>query len=98
MSVSTTSGFNKGHVIAAIVLSVVGFLVYTGHGAHLMGFFPYLLILACPLMHVFMHHGHYHEGHAQHGGEGCCGGSSEKPTDSADRPQGDNTPHQGGQP
>lgn len=45
--------------IATIVaLSVLGFLVYTGHSAHLLGLLPYLLILACPLMHIFMHGGH----------------------------------------
>jgi hypothetical protein len=25
-----------------------------------LGVLPYLLLLACPLMHVFMHHGHQH--------------------------------------
>jgi hypothetical protein len=28
------------------------------HRAHLYGALPYLLLLACPLMHLFMHHGH----------------------------------------
>lgn len=34
------------------------------HRAHLPGLLP-LLLLACPLMHVFMHHGHgrHHAGH-----------------------------------
>lgn len=50
-------GLSRGTIIACIVLTVVGFLVYTGHGAHMLGFFPYLLILACPLMHLFMHGG-----------------------------------------
>jgi hypothetical protein len=26
---------------------------------------PYLILLACPLMHLFMHHGHGH-GHKSH--------------------------------
>jgi hypothetical protein len=26
---------------------------------------PYLILLACPLMHLFMHHGHGH-GHKPH--------------------------------
>ena len=43
-----------------VALSVLGFLVYEGHGAHLLGLLPYLLILSCPLMHVFMHGGHHH--------------------------------------
>jgi Protein of unknown function (DUF2933) len=32
--------------------------------AHVFGVLPWLLILACPLMHLFMHHGH-HGGHGQ---------------------------------
>jgi hypothetical protein len=36
------------------------------HRAHLYGALPYLLLLACPLMHLFMDHGH--GGHGVHGG------------------------------
>jgi hypothetical protein len=37
-------------------------LFYFGreHWAHIFGFLPYALFLACPLMHLFMHHGHDH--------------------------------------
>ena len=45
-------------------LIVAGFFVLTEHTAHVFGVLPYLLILACPLMHIFMHHGH-HGGHGQ---------------------------------
>lgn len=77
---------SKGTVIACIVLVTVGFLVYTGHTAHLLGFAPYLLILACPLMHIFMHSGHHHhsdkpgESHS-HSSGGCGGGNKEKSGD-----------------
>jgi len=27
-------------------------------GSHFFGALPFLLLLACPLMHLFMHHGH----------------------------------------
>jgi hypothetical protein len=33
------------------------FLLYE-HTMHVLGVLPYLLLLACPLMHMFMHHGH----------------------------------------
>ena len=39
-------------------LAVGGFFLLTEHTAHVFGVLPYLLILACPLMHLFMHHGH----------------------------------------
>ena len=32
---------------------------------HVLGVLPFLLLLACPLMHVFMHHGHGQSGHQQ---------------------------------
>jgi len=46
-------------------LIVAGFFLLTEHTAHVFGVLPWLLILACPLMHLFMHHGH--RGHGGHG-------------------------------
>lgn len=37
--------------------AVAAFFLFTEHRAHLLGVLPYLLLLACPLMHLF-HHGH----------------------------------------
>ena len=34
----------------------------TEHRPHLFGWLPYLIILACPLMHFFMHRRHHHRG------------------------------------
>ena len=48
-------------LLAAI--AVGGFYLVTEHTAHLFGALPYLFLLACPLMHVFMHRGHGHHGH-----------------------------------
>ncbi len=42
------------------------FYLLSEHQAHLFGVLPYLLLLACPFMHLFMHHGH-HEHHGQRG-------------------------------
>lgn len=46
-------------------LLVAAYFLWTEHQAHLMGALPYLLLLACPLMHLF-HHGHGGHGH-RHG-------------------------------
>ncbi|WP_281805781.1 DUF2933 domain-containing protein [Methylocystis echinoides] len=35
------------------------FLVYW-HWRHILDALPFLVVLACPLMHLFMHHGHGH--------------------------------------
>ena len=46
-------------IVACGFLIVAGFFLLTEHTAHVFGVLPYLLILACPLMHIFMHHGHH---------------------------------------
>jgi hypothetical protein len=47
----------------SIMLSGIGaiglYLLLRGHWAHVVGALPYLLLLACPLMHIFMHRGHH---------------------------------------
>ena len=50
---------------------IVAFYVLREHYALALGVLPYLLLLACPLMHLFMHHGH--GGH--NGGTGSQAGS-----------------------
>jgi hypothetical protein len=39
---------------------IVGALMLTEHRAHLWGLLIWLPLLACPLMHFFMHGGHGH--------------------------------------
>ena len=40
------------------------YLLISEHQAHFIQALPYLLLLACPLLHVFMHGGHgSHSGH-----------------------------------
>lgn len=41
-------------------LAIAAFFLLTEHTAHVFGALPYLLLAACPLMHIFMHHGHGH--------------------------------------
>jgi hypothetical protein len=55
----------RGGLVLCGFLLVAGFYLLTEHAAHIFGVLPYLLILACPLMHLFMHHGH--GGHDKHG-------------------------------
>jgi len=38
--------------------AVAAFFLFAEHRAHLFGALPYLLLLACLLMHLFHHHGH----------------------------------------
>ena len=41
-----------------VIGAVAGYFLLTEHLAHVASILPYLLVLACPLMHLFMHHGH----------------------------------------
>lgn len=55
--------FAQWCVAALLTIGVV--LLIVDHWAHVFGVLPYLVILACPLMHLFMHHGHGHHDHAK---------------------------------
>jgi hypothetical protein len=59
-------------------LGVGGFFLITEHTAHVFGALPWLLLAACPLMHVFMHQGH-HGGHDHSSGRGPVPGAEEQP-------------------
>ena len=43
-------------------LAIAGFYLLTEHRAHTLGLLPILLLLACPLLHLFMHGGHGRHG------------------------------------
>ena len=40
------------------VIAAVAILVLQDHLGHLRQVLPFILVLACPLMHMFMHRGH----------------------------------------
>lgn len=48
-------------------IAIIVYYLLTEHRAHVFAFLPYLIILACPLMHLFMHGGH--GGHHHHSEE-----------------------------
>ena len=41
---------------------IVAFFLLREHWGHMLGFAPYLILLACPLLHLLHHHGG-HNGH-----------------------------------
>ena len=62
-------------------LAIAGFFLVTEHRAHLLGILPFVIVLACPLLHVFMH-----GGHGGHGGDERPGpGAGEHPRDGGPR-------------
>ncbi len=63
------ASLTKGLALLAL-LAIAGFFVVTEHTAHFFGVLPYLSLLLCPLVHLFMHGGHDehggHQGHTDH--------------------------------
>ena len=55
-------------------LVAIGFVLIAGslflfeHRLHVLGYLPFLLLLACPLLHVFMHRGHGHGSNGDNSG------------------------------
>lgn len=63
---------SRGKIAFAVFLAIALFFLLSEHRAHLFGFLPFLLLLACPLIHLFHHGGHGSHGH---------------PSDTPDQPQ-----------
>jgi Protein of unknown function (DUF2933) len=58
--------------VFALFALIGGFFMVAEHSAHVLPWLPWLLLAACPLMHIFMHHGH--GDHDHHGGrDGSAG-------------------------
>ena len=45
-----------------VFVAIAAFFLVTEHRAHLFGVLPFLLLAACPLMHLFHHRGHGQSG------------------------------------
>ena len=55
---------SRAKVAFGIFALVGAFFLVAEHRAHVLPFLPWLLLAACPLMHIFMHGGHGHgQGH-----------------------------------
>ena len=80
------------YAIGLLVMGAIAtYFLLSEHRAHFLGALPLLLLLSCPLMHVFMHHGHGGHGsggHAHHhGGEPSSTSAAAAPTPpTGDRP------------
>ncbi|MGV3555113.1 MAG: DUF2933 domain-containing protein [Croceibacterium sp.] len=50
-------------MVLMVLFAILGVFLVVEHPDHLLSWLPFLIILLCPLMHVFMH-----RGHSGHGG------------------------------
>ncbi len=65
------SFWGSRYSIGLVVLgAIAGYFLLTEHRAHVFSALPYLLLAACPFMHMFMHGGHGGHNHGQHPGAG----------------------------
>lgn len=47
-------------ITALGLIAIATYFLLIEHREHVLPFLPYLLMLACPMMHLFMHSGHHH--------------------------------------
>lgn len=72
---SHQTGDGRGRRTSLVVFvafaAIGGYFLVTEHRAHLFSILPFLLLAACPLLHLFHHRGHgdSHDDRAQ-GGDG----------------------------
>ena len=64
---------SRANIVLLGFLAIGGYLLVTEHWAHVVPFLPWLLLLACLLMHVFMHGGHGEHGSGDDRADGSGG-------------------------
>jgi hypothetical protein len=57
--------FSRAGLVLIGFLIIAGALLFTEHRAHVLGALVWLPLLACPLMHLFMHGGQGSHAHHQ---------------------------------
>lgn len=70
-------------IAVCLVTAVAVFFLWEEHESHILGALFWLLLLACPLIHVFLHRGHGHR-HGRHTRQSTDHGPSR--TDSQGKP------------
>lgn len=65
-----------GRVALGVFAVTAAYFLWTEHRAHVIQFLPWTLLALCPLMHLFMHHGH--GGHGD--GDSLSGSAGGGPT------------------
>ena len=65
--------------------AVAAYLLVSEHRTHFFGALPFLLLLACPLIHIFMHRGH--DGHGDGRGDHADGQRGARLSDSRPAPK-----------
>ena len=51
-------------LVTIVLIGAALYFLLVEHGKHTLPYLPFLIILLCPLMHLFMHKGHGDHNHA----------------------------------
>lgn len=70
-SAPSSGSTHRANLVLVGFLAIAAYFLLSEHRAHLMGAWPLLLVLACVVMHVFMHGAHG----GGHGHDDNSGGS-----------------------
>ena len=73
---------SKAGLVAVLFLLSAAIFLISEHRAHALGVLPFLILLACPFLHFFMH-----KGHGGHGGDSGRGTNGAGPTDRSTLPK-----------
>ncbi|WP_237133483.1 DUF2933 domain-containing protein [Pseudohongiella sp. O18] len=66
MAIKTRYWTSLHGITTIILVGTALYFIFAEHSAHVLPYLPFLIILLCPLMHIFMHKGHGGgEGHSQ---------------------------------
>ena len=69
--------FSSNGLAALTLIGAVSYFLFMEHREHLFQYLPFLILLLCPLMHIFMHGGHGHGGHGGHGEDNARNGQND---------------------
>jgi|TARA_Y100001949_G_scaffold173328_1_gene178716 hypothetical protein len=61
--------FTAKGLTALGIIGAASYFLLMEHREHLFEFLPYLILLLCPFMHIFMHSGHGNSEHDHHGND-----------------------------
>ena len=79
------------YAVGLVVIGAVAmYFLLSEHRSHFFGALPFLLLLACPLMHMFMHGGH--GGHGERHGDPAGGQQGARSPESGSAPKTEERP------
>lgn len=52
--------FKRTNITMWLFLAFISYFLITEHWAHIVPYLPWVILLACPFLHLFMHGGHGH--------------------------------------